>query len=555
MKSKNTGIKYCCLLLLALIFSACSSQTQTVNSEADTHTSGPAESVMENSAQKVSPTGALPVQYQNPRYIVDVDKSDEIEDEIDEIGLKVGANIVSTRGPEPLADVLRILARSKGFTISWASDVDRDVLVDVNIGANDDFHRSIENLLRQVDYFHEFENNTLIIKYKETRQFHVAMPFTAQNYKTGTGGNVLGGDSSNTEVDGTIELKSDNNEFDIWKNIQANMDAIIATWNTTTIPGQTGVTPAEETENEDEEAEEGENEEVVAQAAMQVSSGDSMYIIDKPIGLVTVSAPRPLLDRIEAYFDSLKRELYKQVNIEAKIIEVQLVNDSDIGINWSQVLSNFAINGTIQFGEIGGTVWPNESALPFVRSVSLSGANFDVFLNALKTQGDTHILSNPRISVMNGQPALISVGKNTTYIDAVEADRDDVGNLTYSLKTERIMSGVGLALTANILDDKEIIMNLVPVTSELEEPIEYRKFGGLYEVGLPIVNVREMSTTVKVRNGEMLVIGGLIDSTEQTQGEFAPVAGNIPVLRYLFGHEKKIRQKRELIVLLKPTIL
>ncbi len=551
MKSMNKGISYCCLLLLAMIFSACSSQTQSVKQEADTHTSKLQAAAMDAPGDRVSPAGALPVQYQNPSYMVGMDETEELETDTDETGLKVGANIVSTRGPEPLADVLRILARSKGFTISWASDVDRDVLVDVNIGANDDFHKSIQNLLRQVDYFHEFEDNTLIIKYKETRQFHIAMPFTSHNYKTGTGGNLLGGDDARADVDGTIELKSDNNEFDIWKNIQANMDAIIATWNTTTIPGNTG----NDVEEEEEEGGEEENtEEATAHVAMQVSSGDSMYIIDKPVGLVTVSAPRPLLDRIENYFDSLKRELYKQVNIEAKIIEVKLVDDSDIGIDWSKVLNSFRLEGIIQFGEEFGTVWPNESALPFVRSVSLNTAGFDVFLNALKTQGDTHILSNPRVSVMNGQPALISVGKNTTYIDAVEADRDEIGNITYSLRTERIMSGVGLALTANILDDKEIIMNLVPVTSELQEPITYRKIG-LGEVGLPIVNVREMSTTVKVKNGEMLVIGGLIDNTDETTGEFAPVAGGIPVLRYLFGHEKKIKQKRELIILLKPTIL
>ncbi len=77
----------------------------------------------------------------------------------------------------------------------------------------------------------------------------------------------------------------------------------------------------------------------------------------------------------------------------------------------------------------------------------------------------------------------------------------------------------------------------------------------MVEVGLPIVNVREMSTTVKVKDGEMLVIGGLISDTNQNTSEFAPGLGSIPVLKYLFGYEEKKHIKRELIILLKPRII
>ena len=554
MKSIYQGIKICGLLLLAIIFTACSSQPQIEK----TVEGAPVTAETAVSAPQPTPTDptVLPVQYQNPTYMVDIESTEELSEEVEEVGLKVGATIVSTRGPEPLSDVLRILARSKGFTISWASDVDRNVLVDVNIGANDDFHKSIKNLLRQVDYFHEFVDNTIIVKYKETRQFHIAMPFTTQTYKTGTGGNVLGGNDASTNVDGTIELKSEGNEFDIWGNIQANMDAIIATWNTNTIPGSISQNTVGEDGEPTDDLE-------TAQVAMQVSSGTSMYIIDKPVGLITVSAPRPLLDRLDDYFTSLKRELYKQISIEAKIIEVQLIDNSSIGINWSEVLKNFQVDGLAQFGQnlladgigAGSTVWPNPGAATFVSSIDIGPANFSVFLNALKEQGDTKILSNPRISVMNGQPALITVGKNTTYIESIDADRDtETNTITYTAETNRILSGIGLALTATVLNDEEIVMNLVPVTSELEEPIEYRAVG-LGEVGLPIVNVREISTTVKVKSGEMLVIGGLISSVKQTEGEFFPVLGKIPLLRYLFGYEEKTNEKKELIILLKPTIL
>jgi len=150
---------------------------------------------------------------------------------------------------------------------------------------------------------------------------------------------------------------------------------------------------------------------------------------------------------------------------------------------------------------------------------------------------------------------MITVGQNITYIEKIEVDVDtETGVRTYSADTARVLSGVGLGLTATVLNNNEIVLNLVPVTSELAGEIEYRAVGE-GEVGLPVINVREMSTTVRVKDGEILVIGGLISDVNDNQGNFAPGVGNIPLVKYLFGHEEKIKQKRELIILLQPRII
>lgn len=558
------------VLLLVASFTACNRhQTASDQTPSPDDSSQQQELQSKPALQKMDnvPATSLPVRYQTPTYMVGSDEKESMVEE-EATSLKVGASIRSTRGPQPLWDILKRLAALKRMNVSWASDVDQNVLVDVDINANDDFYDSVDNLLRQVDYFHEMEGNTIVVKYKETRKFHIAMPFTKQSYSTGTGGNVLGGGGGEIsgDVDGTIQLKSTDNQFDVWKNIQENMDAIIRTWNTKiSTPATsespdtaTASAPAPETGKAyggNDGAAEAEQAEPPA-ATQQVSFGDSMYIIDRPIGLITVSAPRPLLERLDTYFKSLKDELYKQITIEAKIIEVQLDNSSTIGINWSSVLKDFPVTGTVSFGD-GGVVYPGAES--FVSTISLNPASFTVLLNALKEQGDTKILSNPKLSVMNGQPALITVGRNVTYIDSIESSISGTGvdrTVDYTVNTERILSGIGMALTATILDENQIIMNLVPVTSELIEPIEYRDVGAEGgTVGLPIVNVREMSTTVKVKDGEMLVIGGLISNTDDSTGEFAPVVGDIPFLRYLFGYEEKVSQKRELIILLRPRII
>jgi general secretion pathway protein D/MSHA biogenesis protein MshL len=86
---------------------------------------------------------------------------------------------------------------------------------------------------------------------------------------------------------------------------------------------------------------------VLSEATRRRSGNKNLYIIDKPVGMITVTAPRPLLERVDTYFKNLKKELYKQISIEAKIIEVQLTEASSIGINWSEVLKNFSVDGAV----------------------------------------------------------------------------------------------------------------------------------------------------------------------------------------------------------------
>jgi general secretion pathway protein D/MSHA biogenesis protein MshL len=512
---------------------------------------------------------ALPVQYQKPAYTVDSPSKHELDSQADDAVLKTGARINSTK-KVALRDIMKPLASQKRLNISWSSDVNQDALVDVDIKADDDFYKAIDNILRQVDYFYELQGSTIVIKYRETKQFHIAMPFNKQVFITGTGGNVLGGEVGGEgiakNIEGTIRIVSEKNEFDIWSNITKNIESILKIERTKKITSlKNDGTP--ETAGKNSSAgntpKDSPKQGVASQEVEVTGGGENYYMIDKPVGMVTVTAPRPIIQKIAAYFKSLEKELYKQISIEAKIIEVNLVDNSSIGINWDTVLKNFQVSGTVGFGN-NGTIFSwnpttGETSNPrIVSSVTINTLNFEAFLNALKTQGNTKVLSNPKLSVLNGQPAMISVGKNTTYIDKITVTKgtaDSPGN-TYAPTTASVLSGVGLGLTATILDNNEIILNLIPITSELVgDTIAYKQFADGSEVGLPVVNIREMSTTVRVKDGDMLVIGGLISDTNDDQDNFAPVVGDIPVLKYLFGHSEKIKQKRELLILLKPVII
>ena len=638
------NLLYCSsLLLLSLVLASCITESKTPKENPAVVKDSLESAETNRAALDAARSSSLPVKYQTATYLVEKQGSEDLTIK-DEGKLKVEARITSTRGPQPLWDIMKRLAALKGMNVSWASDVDQNVLVDVNISANDDFFQAIDNLLRQVDYYHEMQGSTIIIKYKETRQFHIAMPFIKQTYKTKTGGDLLGGESGgkgggkNTNVAGEISLQSDGVainqqkdgspggiEFNTWSSIENNLNSILNIWSTDAVESNASKKAGQESSDKQAVQETSKYDkktksaserdtsvtEQLVSATFRRSTGGNTYFIDKPVGLITVTAPRPLLEKLEVYFKSLKKELYKQVSIEAKILEVQLDDSSSIGLDWNLILKNLsvsagsltggktysntksdtsksdksytftdsnvandifsdvatgvassgfsaatilsqgftgALDGTVS-GALTGTV---SGAL--TGAVSLAAFNFDSFLNAVSAQGQATILSNPKMSVMNGQPALLTVGRNVTYISTITSDVSDAGVITYSAETARALSGVGLALTANILDDKQIILNLVPVTSELTEPIEYREVG-LGSIGLPIINVREMSTTVKVNNGEMLVIGGLISSVTKDDGTFVPGTSSLGFFKYLFGKETKLAKKRELIILLKPRII
>ncbi|CAK8714812.1 MAG: type II and III secretion system protein [Candidatus Electronema aureum] len=665
-----------------------------VEKDKKTETPPPAAASETPQHRTVVEPALLPNRFRQTGYMINEEKdtgtslSGSNAAALDGLQLKVGANITTTQ-PIPLREAMKAIVKTKNMSLSWSPDVDQELLVDIDATANDNFYEAIDNILRQLDYFHEVEGSTLVIKYRETKRYHVAMPFIKQDYKSFTG------------TDSGSSVSSSDNKFDIWENIQKNIDSLISTWSASVATPEAQTTAVPEQKEEKKGAatadkKKSDEEEAVAPAPLsrRVSSTDSTYTIDKPVGLITVHAPKSLQKRISDYLATLEKELYKQILIEAKIIEVQLNDSSSLGVNWNMLLQGLSLDG-IRYGKMktynrdsgedsgttssadfsdtttdttsqansrlsnqdssnssssdgtnsqlsdsavnntgtntntgtvtnstgttntntgtntttGVTTGVNSSnntlsgalnsgfsdatlsgessmnssgrstvrsltdalsmgttAATFITSsggmaeavstgVTLAGFNFTSFIKALQNQGQTSILSNPKISVMNGQPALISVGRNVTYIKSIATTQTEGGGLASTVTTADILSGIGLALSAVVKQDNEIVMNLVPITSELSEPIEYVEVGQGNKIGLPVVNKREMSTTVKIKDGSMLVVGGLISEVDTKSGEFLPGAKNIPYLKYLFGYEETQKKKRELIILLRPRII
>lgn len=550
-KTQNVVALFVCAAICLLLTTACAPAANTATTTQDpmaTKASAPTKQA------KSLEAGQLPVRFQKPAYMLGESSAQNIGTAGAEgLAIPVGADISSNTGPVALRDIMKRLAALKGMNISWASDVDQMAMVDVDIRAEDDFFKSLENILRQKDYFHEVQGNSIVVKYRETRKFHVAMPFLKSSYNTGVGGDVLGGGTEKSGLKGNIQLTSEKNDFDVWTNISKNLDQILEIWEeTTTVPNETASTGDTGPQTSAKQS--------ATKTKRNVQAGKGYYSIDKPIGLITVTAPRPLVEKVAVYLDNLKTELYRQISIEAKIVEVAIDDTENRGIDWTNFLSGKTLDVQL-FGPQGIIYSPDRDLRERgVSKISIPNQTLNPFslaLNFLDTQGHTTVLANPKLSVMNGQPGLITAGDSVKYIDKVESRVDGTtGAVTYTVTTATLMSGIGMSVIGTIMDNDEIILTLTPVTSKLEgNQVAYIDgWGGT--IGVPRIKLREMNTTVRIKSGQVVVVGGLIDNAEGTLGSTkVPFLGDLPIIGNLFSHSSKSIKKSELVIMLQPKIL
>ena len=510
--------------------------------------------------------------------------------------LKVGANIESQSGKVVLRDVIKGLAKLKDFNVSWNQDANQNALVDVGIKAEDDFWVALDNVLRQLDYFFEFKNDTLIIGYKQTKTYQVSMPNASYTFTTAVGGNMLGG-CTNTKNLGEISLATVSeggkdwaeektvryvNRYDLWKKLRQNLDQILEIWEMqnveratlTSAAAQASQAEAEAKPEEPKGGKTGKEEPITAQSEEWVSLGKGSYTIDESLGIVTVTAAPSLQKRVADYIENFKSWLYRQVSIQAHILEVTLSEGSSRGIDWSQVFKaverdSALINGNIEYGDQGSVYEVNyplpdfravtRKGLRLISRVSLNPTDFNILVNALDEQGTVHTISEPRLNLLNGSPDVLTVGESIRYIREISKDVDTSGataTITYTAETDDILSGLAFSVVCNVLGDDEVVLYLTPVISKLKEPIEYKVIGETnLQIGLPRVKLRQMSTMAKVRDGDLLILGGLINEVSTNNSSEIPLLGKIPWVKWAFRNEIKSKERRELVIILRPHII
>ncbi|MBL4940386.1 MAG: pilus (MSHA type) biogenesis protein MshL [Colwellia sp.] len=290
-----------------------------------------------------------------------------------------------------------------------------------------------------------------------------------------------------------------------------------------------------------------------------VGNEDGRSVIVSPqAGLVTVRGLPAEIAAVKKFISATETHLHRQVIIEAKIMEVTLNDDYQQGVHWNEVLGSLG-DADFSFstsGNISGN--PISSNIGGATSISFSGPDFSGVIDLLQTQGNVQVLSSPRITVTNNQKAVIKVGEDEYFVTDVSSTvtTGTATTTTPEVELTPFFSGIALDVTPQIAQDGSVILHVHPSVTLTAEQNKTIQIGG-DELILPLAQsrVRESDTIIRARSGEIVVIGGLIETYSIDQESKTPLLGDIPLLGNLFKSVSKTTQKRELVILLKPTVI
>jgi MSHA biogenesis protein MshL len=329
-------------------------------------------------------------------------------------------------------------------------------------------------------------------------------------------GSINSGNQNYSAVIGDVETKSD---IDFWKSIRLTLQNIIGKENGRTVT----VNPA--------------------------------------AGIVVVYAAPRELKQVERYLDMVQNSMDRQVILEAKILEVNLSNEFQMGIDWKlfgasiDSISNFPE----KFVEINQAEFPNA----YRANIKWNPQDFTSVIQVLETQGNVQVLSSPRVSAMNNQKAAIKVGFDEFFVTNVSQNQNIVTSglatqPTLNVNLTPFFSGITLDVTPQIDANGQVTLHIHPAVSLVKDQrkiIDLGSQGGVLNLPLANSSIRESDTIVHAKNGQVVVIGGLMqDSTTEGIGQ-VPWFGNIPFLGTLVRATKQNSLKSELVILLRPTLV
>lgn len=434
----------------------------------------------------------------------------------------------------PLKEVLHIIAAVANLNIVMENGVDPELPISMTV-KDIAVDEALEIIFNSVDYFYQIKNNILIVKATGTEIFEIDQPNIIHDYKINIGGDILSGSSSSggegeSPISGevTMSAASDTTSFKFWDAMEKSLTTLLSS----------GTGGAGESEDE-------------------VARPKSSFVLNRMAGTIMVTATKNELKRVGNYIANVKMVLNRQVMVEARIVEVQLTDSLKYGIDWTLVGdwlgSGSFVASTNAFDSVVTAGSPN-----FLIDVTDTDLGF--LLQALEQQGAVKTLSNPRVNIMNGQTSMLSVGRNTTFISKVETTTTTDGGTgvtSFSVETNSILSGLIFGLVPYINSDDKITLTITPIITDLVE-LEAKTVGASdnsVEIKLPTVDLREMSTTVKVLDGQMVIIGGLIDKKETLRENRVPVLGRIPLIGNAFKSVDKSYENTELVIMLIPRII
>jgi MSHA biogenesis protein MshL len=321
-----------------------------------------------------------------------------------------------------------------------------------------------------------------------------------------------------------------------------------------------------------------------ALASIVGSAEGRSVVINPSSGVVLVRALPNELRSVDKYLKATQLIAERQVMLEAKIIDVTLSEDFQSGVNWGAFRSGPNSRTGIGVAQPGATVGVGSTAqiigqassptlsvtpglLGSIAASTLSKgfiglafqtSNFAALLNFLETQGSVSVLSSPRIATLNNQKAVLKVGTDELFVTNITSSTTTTtaGSVSSpSVTLQPYFSGISLDVTPQIDEDGNIILHVHPAVSTVAEKEKVIDLGtlGIYRLPLAASSINETDSIVRVQDGNIVAIGGLMRQEQSSDRSQLP--GATGAVANALGQRSAALRKRELVILIKPTMI
>lgn len=480
----------------------------------------------------------------------------------------------------PLKDVLIELARLADVDI----EVDAGITGGVSFRAKDrPFNEVVERIADLAGLRYSMKNGVLRVErdtpYVQTygldflnieRKTSSTTNLTTNVLSSGSGSSSSSG-SGGLTTGSTTKLDA-NSDSDFWKQFEGGIKAIMAYVPTSRTSSATVASQPTPGDYDEQGLPAPLTSPAPAAPTATTSNSDIFYIINRQAGTLTVSGTEAQHNMIKSYLTKVEQNSSSQVLIEAKIVEVTLNDRFQSGIDWSQ-LGGSRVNFPFTFGGVDDST--NVATFSFSAN-DIGGWSFDLQSAVQLAQifGTTRTLSSPRLHAMNNQQAVLTFAENTVYF-TLDVQREtntsgsgSVSDITVNSTLNTVPIGIILTLQPSInVETDEITLSVRPTLSRITDTVNDPAVAFLITqldpsvstAGLnspiPVVEVRELDSILKLKSGQVMVIGGLMEDKSQDTDSGVPWLSEVPYLGNAFKGINKNRDLKELVIFIRATIV
>ena len=446
----------------------------------------------------------------------------------------------------PISELLFSMARDADLNL----DIDSDITGRITMNAIDQtLPRILERIESQADityylegdslkvmtdrpYLHTYNVDYLNISRSSSGSVSVSTEIEASGSGIEDSGSGGGSSAGENKASSEVQNKS-SNEF--WQSITANIISIL-------------------------------NEEAKPGAGANTSTNNNV-IVNRESGVIAVRATAKKHKTVKHFIDKVVGNVLRQVLIEVTIAEVRLSDSYQAGIDWSIVSETAIVNGqtVLTKGGSQNVIGGNLGSSPFFQLATagtINGNPLNITLKALETFGDVKVLSSPKVMALNNQTAILKVVDNEVYFTTnVEIDPGTVNqNSTTVIDTDinTVPIGIVMAVTPFINDNNVVMLNVRPTISRITRFVNDPNpelVAAQIVSEIPVVQVREIETMLKINDRETAVIGGLMQDQINKENRGVPILSSIPLLGALFSYTDEEYVKSELVIFIRPVVI